>query len=654
MPLKDTIKEDSWWIGFNMTKLGSKLIESLEEALKWTKGEVALNVTEAELTPDGEVLRKTANRKRAEMTPDGKIELDYGKEDLNKEPEGPGTLIDRREPGHARVERDVASVSKEDGVLVDHKEPGHERVERDVASVSKEDGTLIDEWEEGHSTLQHQVDAVSKEEDVTDPEDEYTEDGKKKKKKKARASNVNAIPDEHDKFEPAQKADTKDCDGAIDMNKSAAERWAEIKKALDSSKAILDLEEAQEDEEEDEEMETPPEGGVEEEDIDAEQAAHEEVEDALGEDAAEEYSDNVEGGPVEDANVEGIEPEDKKRYIDSDDDDDGVHEGFDTDEDNDGVPDEEDTDDDGDMVPDVGEDGDGDGIEDNEDTAEEDESQAEQAIIQALADEGYSESEIRHILHGHAPPQVDPLDQAKIDATNAKSEYDQAVSQHDLENKKALSELDVEHKKRVNDAEYEGIQSKHSIPKLEAEHKKRMLELEYEEAAQAKGAQKLDVEHKKRMLDLEYEAAKKEKEMELEMKRKELEMKQKMKEEDAKKRQKERDMQRDAKQTSSAEKKGKNSSLKKSDDLLDDDDIEKADKPGWSKSKTGQLYHPEHGYVNVLHDGNKFSIRHAHPDGGSRTISTHGTKEEAKSALLGFMKNPKGITKIPGGTIGGM
>ena len=189
--------------------------------------------------------------------------------------------------------------------------------------------------------------------------------------------------------------------------------------------------------------------------------------------------------------------------------------------------------------------------------------------MQALADEGYSEAEIRHIVHGHSAPQVDPMDQAKIDATNSKSQYDVAVSQHDLDNKKKLSELDTGHRSRMNDAEYEGAQQKHSVPQLERDHRERMLDLEYEEANSAKGAQSLDITHKKRMLDLEYEMAAKEKELELEYKKKELEMKGSIKEEDARGRQKERDMVRDAKTTSEKEKKGKKDPLNKVHETLE-------------------------------------------------------------------------------------
>ncbi len=451
-----------------------------------------------------EGLKHRLNKMRIEVAADGKMERDYGKEDLNKDP---GVLEDHLEPGHRRVERDMAAVIKEEA--------------RDCKKEGCK-GCKICEGTQGE--------------------------------------NVNAIHDSNEKLEPAQKKDvkTQDCDGAIDISKNVSDRWEDIKKALDSDKSIVDLDEAQAEEEPEQEEQDPEEHA----DAEVEAAAEGEEE------------------PQEEQPEGGEQPE---------------------------------------------------GDEQNE---------SEQAIMQALEDEGYSEAEVRHIMHGHAPPQVDPMDQAKIDATQSKSQYDEAVSQHDLDNKKALSELDTGHRSRMNDAEYEGAQSKHSMPQLEREHKERMLDLEYEEASSAKGAQTLDVTHKKRMLDLEYEMAAKEKELELEHKKKELEMKGSIKEEDARSQQKDRSMKRDAAKTSEKEKAGKNSSLSKA-------------KPQWGRSESGQLYHPEHGHVNVIQSGDKFHIRHAPPGSGSVTISSHGTKGEAKTALLAFMKNPKGTVKIPGGTAEG-
>ena len=58
-----------------MSKLGESLIKGLEEALAWHKGEIELRVTEVE------ALEKT----RVDKEPDGKQELDYGKEELDKD-----------------------------------------------------------------------------------------------------------------------------------------------------------------------------------------------------------------------------------------------------------------------------------------------------------------------------------------------------------------------------------------------------------------------------------------------------------------------------------------------------------------------------------------------------------------------------------------
>lgn len=102
-------------------------------------------------------------------------------------------------------------------------------------------------------------------------------------------------------------------------------------------------------------------------------------------------------------------------------------------------------------------------------------------LIQMLQEQGHSDTEIAHIVHGHNLPTPN------IDDT--KMEGEQAKIQQDLE------------------------------------HKSRMNDLAFETAQQEQGINELDKDHKQRMLDLEYETAKEEKAMELEFKRKELEAK---------------------------------------------------------------------------------------------------------------------------------
>jgi hypothetical protein len=145
---------------------------------------------------------------------------------------------------------------------------------------------------------------------------------------------------------------------------------------------------------------------------------------------------------------------------------------------------EQETDEAGEQEPSQG-DGEAESEADNEQPDSEEQASGEgddeQALMQMLQDEGYSEAEIAHIIHGHTVPTPN------IDDTKMESE--QARAQQDLE------------------------------------HKSRMNDLAYETAQQEQGINEIDKDHKQRMLDLEYETAKQEKQMELEFKRKELEAK---------------------------------------------------------------------------------------------------------------------------------
>jgi hypothetical protein len=171
-------------------------------------------------------------------------------------------------------------------------------------------------------------------------------------------------------------------------------------------------------------------------------------------------------------------------------------------------------------------------------------------IAQLLSEEGYSDAEIDHIIHGHHIPGP-TLDDHKMvnEQAGGEQERQHADEEHALER---------EHKKRMNDVEYEKAKSEVADPTVEKDHRKRMLDLEYETTSKKKTQAELEAEHKKRMLDLEYEKARKEaekedpteemkhkqlefelnmkrmeKELELEFKKKELELKLKLQEETA-------------------------------------------------------------------------------------------------------------------------
>lgn len=178
--------------------------------------------------------------------------------------------------------------------------------------------------------------------------------------------------------------------------------------------------------------------------------------------------------------------------------------------------------------------------------------EAEEKIIQALKDEGYSDVEISYIVHGHHAPESSQTDAAKAQATSDMSSVDvnHAARQADLEH---------EHARRMNDLEYESKKNESADPEVEKGHRKRMLDLEYQTTEHKKKQAELELEHKKRMLDLEYEKAKheaskkdpsedtkqkqlefememkrKEKELELEFKKKELALKLEIQKEQAK------------------------------------------------------------------------------------------------------------------------
>jgi uncharacterized coiled-coil protein SlyX len=183
---------------------------------------------------------------------------------------------------------------------------------------------------------------------------------------------------------------------------------------------------------------------------------------------------------------------------------------------------------DGSDVPDELDDAQGMLADDEFDSGEQDGDPGDdqQALIQMLQEEGYSEAEIAHIVHDHNMPTPN-IDDVKMDGEHAKIQQD------------------TEHADRMND--------------LDHEHTSRMKDLEYETAQQEQGINELDKDHKQRMLDLEFEYAKQEKDMEMEFKRKELEQKLQFKEEShkAKKADANKSRSQDAAKTSNKEKAGK-------------------------------------------------------------------------------------------------
>ncbi len=138
-----------------------------------------------------------------------------------------------------------------------------------------------------------------------------------------------------------------------------------------------------------------------------------------------------------------------------------------------------------------------------------------QELMEALAEEGYSEQEIAYIVHGHHAPEIDESKAAKAEATRAMSNIDVTNAQKSAELEHSHNEQSLaaerEHKKRMQDLEFEQAQKKHALLDQDAAHKQRMADVEHEQA-QRNNPAALETAHKQRMLDLEYERAKKESE----------------------------------------------------------------------------------------------------------------------------------------------
>ena len=305
--------------------------------------------------------------------------------------------------------------------------------------------------------------------------------------------------------------------GKEDLNKEPdlKKRWNKLKKALDSSAAIMDLSSAEgEDEQEEQpaqEAQPPPEG-----DEQPAEAAPE------GDEQPAEAAPEGDEQPAAEPTAEDQAPQEA-----------------------------------GDQTP-----------ENNPDQQKQD-----QEVIDFLREEGYEDSEIAYIIHNHSMPIPTKNDHtAQNEAAKGEARLSQIQDDHEQQQGRAKEAHDqerrqdeeehqhtIEHKKRMHDVEYDKAKSELVDPTLAGEHKKKMLDVEYEIAAKKKEQAALETEHKKRMLDLEYQkahkeankedpadAAKKEqmqfelqmrrmeKELELEFKKKELALKLKLTEESAK------------------------------------------------------------------------------------------------------------------------
>lgn len=233
----------------------------------------------------------------------------------------------------------------------------------------------------------------------------------------------------------------------------------------------------------------------------------------------------------------------------------------------------------------------------------------EEELVEALREAGYSDSEIGHIIHGHHNHTIDPVDQAKIESTQAKMESDKASADHDLDSKKAQAEDDREHNK--------------SLKQLELEHAKRMHDLEYDSHSKKGSASDLDNDHKKRMQDLEYEYARKMKELELDNKKKDFDDKREQKKEQAKQKSKE-----------------KSKELKKAGGVRVDSNSPKMKWSHNSDSRDGikadHFSHDHYGTVSLHHAEDGFKVVH-----NGKQIGVHENKADAVNSIKQHMNSLK-------------
>lgn len=317
--------------------------------------------------------------------------------------------------------------------------------------------------------------------------------------------------------------------------KDLKEKWNDLKKALNSQIAFMDLAEAaaadpqpQEEEvdgnlasQDDENTELDPEMMDEEEGDEADasddsEEAQDDDDHAMADPAPE--SDDSEGDDIQppvESEVEQLDPNDVDEFEGQADEDETDGGGVDE---SDADGDEMVQDDDSTPVPEEG--GPGDDDEFQEEGAEGDE-ESEEKIKQALQEQGYTDPEIAYIVHGHHSPAYDESKEAKahatyamsdIDSAHAKREGDQkldmADKSHKVEMEAALKQKELEHshQMRMKDLEYKHASMMTPDPETEKTHKKRMLDLEYQ-GAQQQLPDGSDKEHQKRMMDLEFQNA---------------------------------------------------------------------------------------------------------------------------------------------------
>jgi len=184
-----------------------------------------------------------------------------------------------------------------------------------------------------------------------------------------------------------------------------------------------------------------------------------------------------------------------------------------------------------------------------------------------MKNQGYTDSQIEYILHGHIPASASSED-IKSEAEKAMSEINQVKAKNDQTqdsshkqelheqnkaHKDSAHKVKFDHQARMNDIDYEkaklalerekeakGIKTssqhenmtseqeleyKGKLHQIDIDHAKRMKQLEYDIAQDNKLANELDIEHKRKLLALEYDKVKKEAVLEVKYKEEELKTK---------------------------------------------------------------------------------------------------------------------------------
>lgn len=131
-------------------------------------------------------------------------------------------------------------------------------------------------------------------------------------------------------------------------------------------------------------------------------------------------------------------------------------------------------------------DDDADASKDQTDTAdtEQGDSYDEEKLIDMLRQEGYSEAEIAHVVHGHVPGSQDP--EAK--AMDAEQSRDQEKHDHHMDRLKNQTDIQTDHAKRMADLEYEHAKKEKElrIKHLEEELKTKLEHLKNKGKADGK------------------------------------------------------------------------------------------------------------------------------------------------------------------------